>query len=179
MKTYVLIIFLVHFISIGKGQPKAADSNYPTAIKQQAEIMGEFMVKKDFKGLAKYTYPKIVTMMGGDSMMAAKLEEGFNKMEAAGYKFLSVHFGEPSKVIFNEKEIQCTVPQILEMKVPNGRIVATSALIGISLDNGNNWYFIDASSAKDIQTLRETFPNLSSALVVPEKKQPTFFKDTQ
>ncbi len=139
-------------------------------------MMGKFFLKKDFISFCKYTYPKIVEMMGGTNKMAEVIAKGSKEMLSKGTDFLSITFGEASKIITIGKELQCTVPQVIEMKVPNGRLITRSTLIAISIDNGKKWYFID-TSGKDIQTMKKVLPNLSEELVIPQKKQPVFYQE--
>ena len=40
-------------------------------------------------------------------------------------------------------ELQCTLPQTIVMKVPNGKLVTKSTLIDVSKDMGRKWFFID------------------------------------
>ena len=151
-------------------------SDYSKVIKEQAETMGQFLLKKDFGSFCKYTYPKIIGMMGGRKKMIETMDKETQKMLSEGTDFISVTLGEPSKITTIGNELQCTVPQTVEMKVPNGRLEAQSTLIAISIDKGKNWYFVD-TSGKDIQTMKKILPNLSGELVIPEKTQPIFYPE--
>jgi hypothetical protein len=62
------------------------------------------------------------------------------------------------------------------MRVPGGRIVSQSTLIGISNNGGENWYFID-TSGKDIQTMKRSFSNLSEKLIIPQQVKPIFYEN--
>jgi hypothetical protein len=169
----IALILLVGLASCNNETKPAEKENDSKAIKEQAELMGKLLLSKDFKSFAKYTYPKILDMLGGEEKMIATLENGSKEMEAQGMGILSVTVGEPSAIITAGKELQCTLPETLEMKVPNGKLKTKSTLIGISNDNGKNWYFID-TSGKDIKTLQQALPNLSGELVIPVQGQPTF-----
>ena len=138
--------------------------------------MMQYLMKKDFQSFSQFTYPKVVEMMGGREKMIAALEEGTKQMEAQETYFKNAYFGEPSKILSVGNELQCIVPQTIEMKVPNGKLVTKTALIAISNDKGKKWYFID-SGGKDLSTLKNALPNLSEELVIPEKQEPAFYKD--
>jgi len=97
-------------------------------------------------------------------------------MESEGIIILNVTIGEPSKIITYGNELQCILPQTIEMKVPNGRLFSKSTLIVISTDNGKNWFFIDASG-RDIQTMNKIFPNLSTELTIPNEEEPMFYRN--
>lgn len=174
MKKKISIIFILIFWTNCYSQSKTND--YSKIIKEQAEIMAKFLLEKDFSSFTKYTYPKIVEMLGGKQKMVDILNKNSKEMLSQGTDFNNVTIGEPSRIFTNGKELQCTIPQTIEMKVPNGRLITNSTLIAISTDNGKNWYFVD-TSGKNIQTMKKTLPNLSEDLVIPEKKQPIFHVD--
>jgi hypothetical protein len=50
-----------------------------------------------------------------------------------------------------------------------------STFIAISKDEGKNWTFFDTNS-KNIATIKKSFPNLSSALRIVEKRKPEIKK---
>jgi hypothetical protein len=82
---------------------------------------------------------------------------------------------EPSKIVKSGKEMQATVTQHTEIKLPQGRLVSISTLIAVSTDNGINWTFIDTSN-KDMVTLRKALPNLSPSITIPPQEPPVRYK---
>lgn len=168
MKPSIISFFFgtIFFIS-SYGQVKEASQN----LKQQAGKMGTAFVSGDYKTFANYTYPFVLKLMGGASKMIEILNDGTNDMKTKGMSFSNITFDEPSKIVKSGKELQATIAQHTEIKLPQGRLVSTSTLIAISTDNGVNWTFIDTSN-KEMETLRKTFPNLSSALVIPKPQPP-------
>ena len=177
MKQLFIRIFILMIIGTCYSQNKTVDSsNYSDIIKEQAETMSQFLLKKNFKSFTQFTYPKLVEMMGGEQKMIETLEKASTQMEADGTAYLNVTIGEPSRVLSFQNEMQCIIPQTLEIKVPNGRVLTKSSLIAISIDNGKSWYFVD-TSGKDIQTMKKVLPNLSEELIIPVKKKPTFYND--
>ncbi len=140
-------------------------SSYSAVILEQANTMGQLLLKKDFKPFVKFTYPKIVEMMGGEEKMIGILEKSFTEMESSGTGFLKVAMAEPTPVISVGNELQGTLQQTIEMKLPVGKVVTKSTLIAISGDNGKNWQFVDAG-AKDIETIRKILPNVSDKLTI-------------
>jgi len=174
MKYIGTLILFLFFLSACNGQTKSSD--FSKTIKEQANIMGQFLLKKDFNSFTKFTHPKIMEMMGGKQKMIEVMERGSKEMKAEGTDFLNVTFGKPSQIITEKNELQCTLPQTIEMKVPNGKLVYNSTLIAISIDKGRNWYFLD-TSGKDIQSMKNLIQNLSKELLIPKQQQPTFYKD--
>ena len=140
-------------------------------IKQQAEKMGAAFLASDYKTFASFTYPEIVKAMGGPAKMVETLEKSINDMKGVGMSFTKISFDDPSKLIRQGSEWQSTIPQHLEIKLKQGRVVTTSTLIAFSRDNGANWTFIDTSN-KDIATLRKVLPNLSPSITIPPQQPP-------
>jgi len=177
MRFSIIFFAALLFLFSANAQTGNTDSTaMNTTLKQQADTMAQLLLKKDYNNFIKYTYPAIITMAGGKEKLLAGLTTAMKNMEAQGFTFSKIELGEPSKMIRTDKELQCTVPQILELKTTDGRLVTKSTLIAVSKDNGRKWYFID-TQGKDISTLKKQLSNLSSALVIPAKEQPLFYKD--
>jgi hypothetical protein len=143
----------------------------PLNLKLQSLKMGSAFVSGDYKTFANYTYPLILKSMGGTAKMAAVLTKNTNDMKAQGMSFSNITFDEPSKIVKSGKELQATIVQHAEIKLPQGRLVSTSTLIAVSIDNGVNWTFIDTSN-KDMATLRKALPNLNPSITIPLQKPP-------
>ncbi len=174
MKQILAIIFFLLFLTTSNCQTKTLD--HSIKIKEEAEMMGQFLIKKDYNSFTKFTYPKLIEMMGGKEKMIEQISKEFKKMNADGFDFINITFGNSSEIITTNNELQSTLPQNIEMKVPGGRLVSQSTLIAISNNGGKNWCFID-SSGKDILTMKRTFSNLSEKLVIPQQDKPLFYND--
>jgi hypothetical protein len=173
MKLLFTKIFFCVLITLNSfGQTKESTQN----LKQDANKMSTAFLASDYTTFAKYTYPKIVEMMGGANNMAEVLTKTTANMKAQGMSFSNITFGEPSAIIKSGNELQCTIPQHIELKLTQGRLVNTSTLIAISTDNGKNWTFVDTSN-KDMATLRKALPNLSSAISIPPPQQPVRYNN--
>jgi hypothetical protein len=145
-------------------------------IKKHAVQMGNALLQKDFKGFVRFTYPKILKDMGGDLKMASNIERQMKGIEAQGAQIISLTYGEPGTVLKQGKELQCTISQTMIMKTPQGRIQSKSTLIALSADNGNRWYFVDAGE-RDIETVRQSLPNVSKSLHLPKPEPPQLLKN--
>ena len=163
-------LFFVFAFLTSNAQVKEAAQN----LKQQSLKMGSAFIGGDYRTFAHYTYPLILKSMGGASKMVAILTKGTNDMRAQGMNFNNITFDEPSKIIKSGNELQATIAQHTDIKVPNGRAVSTSTLIAISTDNGINWTFIETSN-KDMSTLKKALPNLSSSIRIPVPLPPGTF----
>lgn len=109
--------------------------------------------------------------MGGSAKLALILSKSTDELKAQGAKFSKITFDEPSRIIKSGKELQATIAQHTEIKLTEGRLVNTSTLIAISMDNGSKWYFIDTSN-KDMLTIRRALPNLSNEIIIPPQQPP-------
>ena len=138
--------------------------------------MANFLMKEDYQSFVKYNHPQITEMMGGTKKMVNALEKMINEMKSQGASFSSIKFGQPFEFIRTEYEFQCLIPQTLEVKVPNGKMVTVSALIAVSMDEGKNWFFID-TGGKDLIAVRYIVPTLSGELILPIKQKPVFYRD--
>src|SRR5687767_9705239 len=68
--------------------------NIDTAVlKRQATEMSSSFMQGDYKQFIKFTYPKVVGMMGGESKMLGILEKGMEQMKNEGVSFKSVTVG--------------------------------------------------------------------------------------
>lgn len=181
----LLLLFSVFLISCN-GNTKPAETTQPVettetkthsaAVKAQAEEMGQMLLKKDYQAFAKFTYPKVAEMMGGKEKMIEILEKSIGEMESVGTSFINVSMGEASECITVGSELQCTIPQTIQMKMPDGKMTTTSTLIAVSSDNGKTWCFID-TSGKDILAMKQLLPNLSESLVIAAKTEPVYIKE--
>lgn len=145
-------------------------------VKKEAEKMGAALLKKDYGTFVNYTYPDVIRQMGGKQKMARSIAQQMEGMEKEGNKIISLSFSAPSAILKEGKELQCTISQTMEIKIPAGKISTTSSLIAISTDNGAHWYFVDAGD-RDINAIRSSMPNVSSRLALPKPESPKFSKD--
>ena len=179
MKVILLNLMIVFCLGLFSCNGKANSGNLTNQqqiVEEQAKKMGDLLLKKDLKSYIKFTYPVIVEKMGGEERMIEIMEQGNKEMEAQGTILSSVIFGEPSDIITTENgELQCTLPQTIEMQVANGRLVSKSTLIAISVDQGKKWFFID-TSGKDIKMMKKALPNLSDQLKIDPIHQPVFYE---
>lgn len=139
-----------------------------TVIKKQANEMGNAFIIADYKSFVKFTHPTLIQLMGGENKMITTLTKTINDAKSQGVSFLSIAFDNPTKIIENKNELQCTIKQHLTAQVTNGKVTNSSILIAVSLNNGKKWFFIDTTN-KNITQMRQLLPNLSSEIVIPNK----------
>ena len=168
---YLLIIIISFFGLSSSTQIQQQDSIYIHRILEQGTVMGQLLVAKDYKLLCKYVYPPVIEKYGSEDKMIGLMKQVLEQMEITGYTILNVSVVDPLSIVHFKDEIQCALSQNIEMKIPTGREMLHSGLIGISADNGENWTFID-TQGKELKALQTFFPNLSDSLVLPEKREP-------
>ncbi len=136
----------------------------PAIVKQQADSMGYYFVKNDFKHYMKYQHPALIKRLGGEESLIKILNENVSKK---GMKALSVVTEPPLKIIVADSNFQCTMQQTTLMEVQKNKLEIISTLIGISYDNGNTWFFINGSGNQSL--LKEVLPEMSKDLVIDEQ----------
>lgn len=151
-------------------KPNPLDAKVIAAAKQ----MDNALVKKDYATFMKTVYPQVISNTeGGAERMEKELQAQLEGMEKSGNSITAAWPGKPSKMIDTAGEMQCTLPQFMNMKLPNGMLTTETTLICLSPDKGNTWYFIDATD-KPLEQWRTVFPNISCRLEIPKPKEPKF-----
>ncbi len=145
-------------------------------IKDQATEMGTALMKKDFEKVVDFSYPELIKQAGGKSKMVEAIEKGVKKTELAGNVVVGVTFGEPTTIIKEAEELQCTLTQQTTVKTPGGNASFDATLIAISTDEGHHWTFLEVHD-KEFFVMQASFPNLSSRLKLPGSAQ-EIFNDT-
>jgi len=173
---YLFITFALLLTLAVSAQTTAIDSVAIANAEKQGNIMAQLLLDKNYTDFAKYTYPPIIKMAGSEANMIAIIKKGLDDIEAQGYTFICFSIEKPLKIVHLKNSMQCVVVENIEMKIPNGKLTTTSALIGVSTDKENNWTFIDTHGA-DLKSLQKTIPGLSNNLELPEKKEPVIIKD--
>jgi hypothetical protein len=166
-----LYLFITLLLLTAPGAFAQTDiTNARIAMKKAAERMGWALVNKEYMAFMKTTHPKAIEMAeGGLEKMAQRLQSQVEGMERNANKIIAAWPGEPSAIIDTAGELQSTIPQKMKIELENGKIITETTLLAMSPDNGVSWYFMDAND-RDIATIRKTFPNFSSKLVL--KKNP-------
>lgn len=170
MKTkFLLIVTLFCFIC-----SSAQDDDVKVKILlDQANEMGKKFVARDYAGFLKYAHPATIKAMRGEKEALRKMNAQMADIVEEGIIITDVNFGTPTKIITVDTELQCTLPQMITMEIPDGKVTATTTVIAISRDNGKNWYFLDTANY-NFQDMRMLLPNLSDQIVIPEKSEPAF-----
>lgn len=143
--------------------------------KTQAREINEALLRDDFSTVVQHSLPNVVKFNGGVEKMIAAMERSSREMKSSGTVIHAASVGEPDELVTQGEELFVVVPLDLELKVPNGKLRASSFVIGISNDGGKNWKFVNGDL--DTQTVKLAVPNLPSKLRIPTRSQPVFERD--
>lgn len=137
---------------------------------KQANEMTTAVSKGDYATLMKYTHPKIIKRMGGDGKAIVTLKQTMTGLKQQGFQFDKITIGKVVQTIKSQKDIQCIVPQILDLKFGGKTIHSNSYLFCISYDGGKKWYFLDTGTTQEVQ-LRQMFPEINPKLIIPKSNK--------
>jgi hypothetical protein len=178
MKRKFLTILFVFLSALTAHAQDSANGPMDKVILDQANIMGKHFIAKDYAAFAKFTHPSTVALLGGEEKMLDEIKKSFAALEAEEVTFLNINFTAPSQIIVYQNELQCTLRQMIEMKVVGGTMTVFATVIAVSRDGGKNWYFAD-TAGNDIKNMRKLIPTLSPDLVIPETLEPGFVPDPE
>ena len=160
-----------------KPAPQTSGTINKERIKQQAQELCDAMLKGDFDKAAELTHPKLIELMGGRTRYISKAREAMSQTQSEQFRIESVTVLDPRDLIEVKTEKYVIVPTTMKIKVPEGLLVGEGFLIGLSLDGGNNWTFVDSGGiSMDKNLLKTVFPLAADKLKVPEAKRPTLYR---
>lgn len=143
-------------------------------LKAQAEKIGKAMVEDKHEQLIDGTHPKIVEMIGGRAKMLEILEKLSKQMQAQ-FPMRTVKMEESSDLVSNKGTLFGIVPFTLELKSATKSASQPSFLIGVSVDAGKTWKFVDAGG-KRRDDLKKVMPDLPENLKFPKLSPPKYEK---
>ena len=166
----VAVLTLGSALSTRAQVPGASDS-----LRAQANRMTNGLISGDYTTFIRYMYPKVVELSGGTANLKQALQQMTRQFDSLGMSFQSITVDSLSDFVKTATQLQATIRQHTAMKVPHGRSVATSTLVGISLDNGVHWKFLDSHNMT-LAVMRQVMPNLSTRLVIPPQQPPVHYE---
>lgn len=173
MKKSIIYMFVLFMAAGAFAQDQA---QLTKAMLEQADDMGKKFVAKDYAAFLKYTHPATVETMGGKKKMLEKTTTEMQSLESEGIIVTAVDFGVPSKIITVGNELQCTLPELIILRLPKGKLTSTTTMIAISNDKGKSWMFVD-SAGNSLQNMKLLIPTLSDELYIPMPQDPSFEPD--
>jgi hypothetical protein len=173
-RNLIFICFLVGLFLTNVHSQETKINIDSASLKRQALEMSTSLIRADYKTFIKFTYPKVVEMMGGEEKMINYLKKEIEQMKNDGYAFKSIDVGLTAQKVRAGKEIHTLVSQRIIMAVPGGTLTANSYLLAISQNGGQSWHFVDTAPFNDVKKLKAVLPHYSSELKIPEKQLPIF-----
>ena len=159
---FLLLVFLVFIKKTVIGQ------NHKTTITLIAQQIGNATLKQDYSFVLDHTYPKVISMRGGKDSILANIRIAFSEMRASGISIKDVSIGEPGDEIKINKFTYSIIPEKITLNMKGDTFITFSSLLGVSTDDGNTWWFIDAG---DPDSLKEILPDISK-LGIPKATIP-------
>lgn len=159
------LLFCLFCTNVFAQSDNNTDISASSVVMRQADSMGYYFVKNDFKNFMKYQHPGFVKLLGGEESLIKTLNDNVKK----GIQTLNITNDLLSAPIISDTTIQCTVQQTTVMKIGSTKLEYISTLVCVSYDNGSNWYFLNASGSP-LEIIKQVMPELSSELIIQEQK---------
>jgi hypothetical protein len=168
----VCVWFLVGCLTI-----QAGDTPKASTVKKLAQQLGDWTIKGEYAKIIDSTYEGLVKELGGRDK-AIQITEGIMKELAdKGITFKSYKVGEPGKFHSKGDKTFVIVPTTVEMTIPDGKMIVTGYLLGISSNKGKTWTFADGAGVSKKALRDKLFPQLPVDLKLPEIEKPKVIKD--
>jgi len=166
MKYCKLLILCLLAVETSSASPETSKK-----ISEEAQRCADATVNQDFAALVKYTHPKVIEMLGGETAMRVRVDEGNAQLKGSGIRISSVRVGKAENPKIIEGGMISLVPQTVVVTAPSARITHEGSILGVFSDKIGSWTFIDLSAISEIQ-FRRMFPELADHFEFPAKKQP-------
>ena len=121
------------------------------------------------EGLVDCMPEEIVTRLGGRDALIAIMKNGKDKDAPPDVEDTVIE--APSQMVKGEKRTFAVVPQTVAVKVPEGRLILKSYLLGVSADEGKTWRFVDGVELDRPKAL-SLFPDLAPGITLPKVGEP-------
>jgi hypothetical protein len=142
-----------------------------------AKAMDEALIQHRYDDYSSFNHPTLVAQVeGGRRAMALQLAKQLAEISESGNTITAVWPSPPDVVIDTAGEWQATLQQYMTYRLPEGTIKSVTTIIGMSPDQGKQWYFIDAAG-RNLDQMRQIFPKLSSKLKIAKPTEPQFTAD--
>lgn len=179
MKKVILVLSGIVFYWQADAQVKDMEAARQSAF-QAAKKMDEALINKRFDEYVEANHPDVVAKIeGGKAGLVVKMQQQIASLEESGNYITAAWPGQPSSIVDTAGEWQCTIPQYMNIRIPQGTMKTETTLVAMSPDKGGRWYFVDIANAKTMENMREMFPKLSSKLSAPAPVEPQFVPDNK
>ena len=147
----------------------AQDTTMVVTVKGNVQKMMDATCTGDYRTVLDMTYPKVLEMMGGKEAALKQIETAMNAIKGQGITFKVKEVNTPT-VMKSGKEFYRVTPYALLMTVPGKKITLSSAVVGVSSDEGKSWKYINLNE-KGEKGIREMLPQLPAEMKIPKQEQ--------
>ncbi|RTQ51729.1 hypothetical protein EJV47_08015 [Hymenobacter gummosus] len=172
IRLFFLLLSLLPALSFAQSKAPAKPLSEETRranLETQLTQMEQAFLQEDFEVYADFLHPDVLRVAGGADAFAGKLRKSAEQLSAGGGKVSGLTHGAPSRIVRADRELQCTVPQTLELQQGGQARSLPTTLLAISTDGGLHWAFLD-TAGKDWESVRRLVPSLSREIVLPVRQ---------
>jgi hypothetical protein len=165
-----MITSLAPIIALLVALQNSPDDAAKKSAEELARQYAQATVKSDFAKVIDLTYPLAVDAVGGREKAIQRAQDELKRAQRGGVRVLSLEkVVSPGKVFATKRAHYCVVPISFHLKVEDSNYLLRSALIGISIDFGKTWKFVDISMGEKI--IRRYIPDVPGELEFPPKAE--------
>ncbi len=154
----------------------AQEPGRAAVVKKLAQDLGDATLKGNYAKVIDSTHDKLVQEMGGRDQAIKTVEMLMQTLKDKGVTMTSYKASDPGEFLTEGGNTFVVVPTVLEMKVPDAKVIAKSYLLGISSD-GKTWKFADGSGLQTQDVRDKILPKLPAKLKLPAIEKPEVIKD--
>lgn len=162
MRRLTLTLFVLLVVAVVNAQTDTAKIR--EAVQRCADSMTLAFKNRDWKGLAHFTLPAVVNMIGGEESFVRLTETAMKEVPADALKEFSI--GPLLQLVRAGAEWQCVIEQKIKLEIEGTPYESITSLVGQSDESGQQWKFADSKGNR--QTALIVLPSLSNRLVIPK-----------
>jgi len=163
-------IFVVGDFTIA--QAKGASNSRIAVCHKQADVCAQLLIRGDYAAfIPRCNLAKVIELSGGRAEMMKMMAEGRKKMRAEGADFQSATVSPPAEIITHKGTSYAIVPTEMVLKLEDGVVHNESFLLGVSVDAGKSWRFLDGGGLNE-EALKAVLPDLPASVKLPPRKEP-------
>ena len=163
MNKLKILLFIFLFIEINS----IAQNEQFDIIKSRANLYAKAIKKYDFKETIKFTYPKLVNILGGKDSVSVIYSDKMVKLKQEGLRYKSFDFGNPQEIYKHDNFNYCFIRQKIVQANSQGEVKTDSYLLAVYDDE--EWYFITEEQFLKYKKL--IFGELSNKIIFPKSSK--------
>lgn len=170
MFRYLIVSSLLFAAVVVRGSPQA--------IEVVARKCAKAVIEEDYQTIADCTHHRIIESAGGREAFVALTAKAMRGMRTLGVTISDAQTGIPGEEIHVGSWLVSLVPQKVVIKGEKGVLAMESFLVAIAEQDGGPWALVDMGSMPEDERFI-LYPELKGKIVIPEKKQPVFTKNSK